>query len=54
MLTAIRPTIRYRDGFALEGETEDEMVTNAQAHLREAHTELAEGHTLGKIVVRMR
>jgi hypothetical protein len=42
MLTAIRTAIRYRDGFALEGETEAEMVTNAGAHLREAHAELAE------------
>jgi hypothetical protein len=41
MLTAIRPTTRYRDGFALEGDTEDDMVTNAEAHLHEAHAELA-------------
>ena len=50
MLTAIRPTIRYRDGFALEGETEDEMVTNAQDHLRQSHTELAELITRDQVV----
>ena len=50
MLTAIRPTIRYRDGFALEGETEAEMVTNAEAHLRQAHAELVELITRDQVV----
>ena len=46
--------IRYGDGFVLYGRTEEEMVANAEAHVREAHAELAELITRDQILVTVR
>ena len=46
--------IRYRDGFVLHGETEAEMVTSAEAHVRCDHPELAELITRDQILVTVR
>ncbi len=46
--------IRYEDGLVLRGKTEDDMVTDAEAHIREAHPGLAELITRDQILVTVR
>jgi hypothetical protein len=46
--------IRFQDGFLLHGTTEDEMVAGAEAHVREAHPDLAELITRDQILVTVR
>ena len=46
--------IRYGDGFVLARRSEEEMVANAEAHVREAHAELAELITRDQILVTVR
>lgn len=46
--------ICYEDGLVLRGRTEEEMVASAEAHIRDAHPELAELITRDQVVVTVR
>ena len=46
--------ISYEDGLVLSGKADDEMVADAEAHIREAHPGLAELITRDQIMVMVR
>ena len=46
--------IRSRDGYVIRGETPEEMLATAEAHVRQDHPELAKLITRDQILVTLR